>query len=101
MAEPMAGPDSMWTTCPNCKEEIRTRTQKSIGTFQMLVAGGLCCFGCICCFYIPCCIDDWKDVLLTYLPQLQLRHRKIQKNMMKSEGKSSEEASTSINYISI
>jgi hypothetical protein len=32
---------------------------------------------------------------------LQLRHWKIQKTMMKSEEKSSEEAYISINYISI
>ena len=65
MAQPMAGPDPMWTNCPNCKNEILTTTQKSISTFQMLVAGGICFFGGICCFYIPCCIDDWKDVLHT------------------------------------
>ena len=65
MAQPMAGPDPMWTTCPNCNEEIRTTTEKSVSTFQMLVAGGLCFFGCICCFYIPFCKDDWKDVLHT------------------------------------
>ena len=61
----MAGPDPIWTNCPNCNTEILTTTQKSISTFQMLVAGGLCCFGFPLCFYIPFCIDDWKDVLHT------------------------------------
>ena len=32
--------------------------QKSVSTFQILVAGGLC-LGCIC-FYIPFSMDDWK-----------------------------------------
>ena len=59
------GPDPMWTTCPNCDEEILTMTQKRISTFQMLVAGRLCFLGCICCFYIPFCMDDWKNVLHT------------------------------------
>ena len=61
----MAGPDPIWMNCPNCNTEILTTTQKSLGTFQMLVAGGLCCFGFALCFYIPFCIDDWKDVLHT------------------------------------
>ena len=59
------GPNPIWTTCPNCNEEILTMTQKSISIFQMLVAGGLCFLGCICCFYIPFCKDDWKNVLHT------------------------------------
>ena len=29
----------IWTNCPVCKQEILTTTQKSISTFQMLVAG--------------------------------------------------------------
>jgi len=65
MAPPEFGPDPIWTTCPKCNEEILTMTQKSISTFQMLVAGGLCCLGCIWCFYIPFCKDDWKNVLHT------------------------------------
>ena len=35
----MAGPDPIWTNCPNCNQEILTTPQKSISTFQMLVAG--------------------------------------------------------------
>lgn len=69
-ANPIAGPDPLWTTCPNCDEEILTRTQKSIGAFQCLAVGGLCLFGlfcpCLfCCFYTPLCVGDWKDVLHT------------------------------------
>ena len=78
----MAGPDPIWTTCPNCNTEILTTTQKSFSTFQCLFAGGLCLFSCFCIFWIPLFIDEWKDA--AYLPQLQLRHRKVQKIMMKT-----------------
>ena len=60
----MAGPDPIWTTCPNCKTEIVSTTRKSISTFQCLVAGFLCCV-CPCCFCIPFCNGSWKDVLHT------------------------------------
>ena len=60
----MAGPDPMWTTCPNCKTEIVTKTRKSMSTFQCLVATCFCFF-CPCCFCIPFCKGDWKDVLHT------------------------------------
>ena len=61
----MAGPDPIWTTCPNCNTEILTTTQKSFSTFQCLFAGGLCLFSCFCIFWIPLFIDEWKDVLHT------------------------------------
>ena len=59
----MAGPDPIWTTCPNCNTEILTTTQKSFSTFQCLFAGGLCLFSCFCIFWIPLFIDEWKDLL--------------------------------------
>jgi hypothetical protein len=49
----------------------------------------------------------WMDDLegmercVAYLPQLQLRHRKVQKIMLKSREKSSKEASISSKYFSI
>ena len=73
----MAGPDPIWTICPNCNTEILTTTEKSNSTLQMLVAGGFClfagvssilsifCVGFPLCFCIPFCMDDWKDVLHT------------------------------------
>ena len=69
-ANPTVGPDPIWTICPNCDEEMLTRTQKSFGIFQCLAVGGLCFFGLICpclfcCFYLPLCVGDWKDVLHT------------------------------------
>ena len=60
----IAGPDPMWTTCPNCDEEILTTTEASVSIFQMLVSGCLCVFYC-CCWWFPFCMDDWKDVLHT------------------------------------
>ena len=60
----IAGPDPMWTTCPNCDEEILTTTEASVSIFQMLVSGCLCVF-CYCCWWFPFCMDDWKDVLHT------------------------------------
>ena len=58
------GPDPMWTTCPNCDEEILTTTEASVSIFQMLVSGCLCFF-CYCCWWFPFCMHDWKDVLHT------------------------------------
>ena len=45
--------------------------------------------------FVPLWMDDLEGMenCVAYLPQLQLRHRKVQKIMMKSEEKSSEEAS--------
>ena len=59
------GPDPMWTTCPDCDEEILTSTESSVSIFQMLVSGCLCFF-CYCCWWFPLeMIDDLKDVLHT------------------------------------
>ena len=60
----LAGPDPMWTNCPNCDTEVITTTQKSISTFQCVIGGALCLF-CYCCWCIPFCKNDWKDVLHT------------------------------------
>ena len=60
----MAGPDPIWTTCPNCHTEIITTTQRSISTFQIVFAGGLCLFSFFA-GWIPFFIDEWNDVLHT------------------------------------
>ena len=96
----MAGPDPMWTTCPNCKTEIVTKTRKSTSTFQCLVAACFCFF-CPCCFCIPFCNGDWKDVLHT-CPKCNFAIGKYKK-WAKSEDKLSKEAYNALqfSYLSI
>ena len=62
-ATPMLIPGEfpMQCTCPNCKQQIVTRTEKQNGLLTWLLVGGLCLIGCwLGCCLIPLCVDACK-----------------------------------------
>ena len=50
--------------CPNCHQNVVTRTEYEVGLFAWLIAGIIfICAGFICCLcFIPFCVDSMKDV---------------------------------------
>ena len=46
--------------CPNCGQQIVTRTEKKIGLLAWLICGILCLFILWICAFIPFCVDSCK-----------------------------------------
>ena len=53
-------------TCPNCKEEIKTKIKHKAGDYSYKFMCHWCCFYtfCICCpcSWMPYAFNNWKDV---------------------------------------
>ncbi|XP_046664050.1 lipopolysaccharide-induced tumor necrosis factor-alpha factor homolog [Homalodisca vitripennis] len=58
----LVGPQSLRTTCPNCRTDIRTSTAKQSRRIAHLFCLGLCFIGCCLCSCIPYCMDSMKEV---------------------------------------
>ena len=88
----MVGPDPIWTTCPNCKTEIVTSMPRcwiSLLRLSLLLLHSLL---------------QWQlERCVAYLPQVQLRHRKVQKMRTSQQKKPKliSPVSISINYFSV
>ena len=67
------GPDPIWTTCPNCNEEILTMTPKKRQYFS-----NPGCWGTLLRLHLllHSFLHGRLEKCVAYLPQLQLRHRK-------------------------
>ncbi|CAL8139176.1 unnamed protein product [Orchesella dallaii] len=60
---PALGSHNARITCPHCKTEIQTKTDKKPGVVAWVSSGVLCFFGCwLGCCLIPFCIDSCMDV---------------------------------------
>ncbi|XP_031563779.1 lipopolysaccharide-induced tumor necrosis factor-alpha factor homolog [Actinia tenebrosa] len=55
----------VYTTCPNCKEKIVTRTSFKRGKYTYWTSACLCIFQCYCCVWIPFILDGLKNVVHT------------------------------------
>ncbi|XP_063696079.1 lipopolysaccharide-induced tumor necrosis factor-alpha factor homolog [Culicoides brevitarsis] len=49
------------TVCPNCQQQITTRTDSETSIAQHLWAMGLCIIGCWPCCLIPYCMKDCQN----------------------------------------
>jgi lipopolysaccharide-induced tumor necrosis factor-alpha factor len=47
-------------TCPQCRNQVVTRTEKKTGLLTWLVCAGLFVIGCWPCYFIPFCVDACK-----------------------------------------
>uniref|UniRef100_A0A336LHB8 CSON009817 protein n=1 Tax=Culicoides sonorensis TaxID=179676 RepID=A0A336LHB8_CULSO len=57
----MAGAQPYVTICPNCRQQITTRTDSETSMVQHFWAMGLCIIGCWPCCLIPYCIKDCQN----------------------------------------
>ncbi|CAF0855164.1 unnamed protein product [Adineta steineri] len=48
-------------TCPQCKAQIVTRTEKKVGLFAWLLCGIMVLIAFWICCFIPFCVDACKD----------------------------------------
>jgi hypothetical protein len=54
-------------TCPACRAQIVTRTEKKVGILAWLICAGLAFFGMWVCCFIPFCVDACKVSATLYV----------------------------------